>query len=430
MTRRNLRARYKSFYLKSEEALAPYAQKNEGLAVKRIYPESEKLIGQRLDFQLDRDKIIHSRAFRRLMHKTQIVHNNQGDHLRTRLTHTLEVAQIARSISKILGLNEELTEAIALGHDLGHTPFGHIGERTLHQILSGELLADNKIMNFGGFKHNFQSVHIADNLEQWADDNVGFNLTLAVRDGILKHTEISYSEEIVKYPDFKYISLLNDIPFTLEGQVVKIADEIAQLTHDIEDGKRLRILDSDDFIDSILVRKVARRYKVTASKIKNYDTRQLRCHIIGPMVGYLIDNVVTTTLRNLENEFGHKNFPRSFDKQYVSFGQISIANDQLKEMVKDMVINSLEVSRMDSRAKYLIKKLYRAYWANPSQLPDLILTKYFNQIGQEKFSRKALHKQINSMHEDKNFARAICDHIAGMTDNYAFLEYTRLYMPE
>ncbi|MBG0763350.1 MAG: dNTP triphosphohydrolase, partial [Tissierellales bacterium] len=176
----------KKFAAKSSSELLNKRRNNE--VDQRMIDDEER--EYRLPFQRDRDRIIHSRAFRRLMHKTQIFNANKGDHYRNRLTHTLEVSQIARSISKNLGLNEELTEAIALGHDLGHTPFGHIGERTLHLLISGKIedeLNLNK-SNHGGFKHNFQSLQIIDNIEKRTHKYKGLNLTLAVREGILKHT--------------------------------------------------------------------------------------------------------------------------------------------------------------------------------------------------------------------------------------------------
>lgn len=208
----------------------------------------------RTNFVHDRDRIIHSKAFRRLMHKTQIFNANKGDHFRNRLTHTLEVAQIARSIGRRMNLNEDLIEAIALGHDLGHTPFGHIGERKL-----GELMHEGLKGVFDGsqfsFKHNFQSVRVVEYIENKCDEFPGINLTLAVREGMIKHTKLQTKDSNgVKY-DVEYEkSALNtngfrmDLPhsITLEGQVVAIADEIAQLTHDIEDGIRGNIISFEE----------------------------------------------------------------------------------------------------------------------------------------------------------------------------------------
>ena len=223
--------------------------------IKEDYLSNDK----RSPFQHDRDRIIHSRAFRRLMHKTQIFNANKGDHYRNRLTHTLEVMQIGRSIGRLLKLNEDLIEAIALGHDLGHTPFGHVGERTLNQILYYGI---NDMEGIGeDFKHNFQSLRVVDSIENRCDDYSGVNLTLAVREGIIKHTGLKskVSNQAVYYhnDDLDTENLRLDLPhsFTLEGQVVAISDEIAQVTHDIEDGIRGKIIDFDKFKETDLVKK-------------------------------------------------------------------------------------------------------------------------------------------------------------------------------
>lgn len=428
--------RDKYYYLKLEATLSPFAQRNTGDAIKRVdefdlesHPDLE---GERTPFQLDRDKIIHSRAFRRLMHKTQVVTITKGDHFRTRLTHVLEVSQIARSIAKLLGLNEELTEAIALGHDLGHTPFGHIGERTLHNIISGKIAFNREPAQcFGGFKHNFQSVYIADNLEQWALDDTGFNLTLAVRDGILKHTKLNQKGgDVVKYPELKYLTLENDIPFTLEGQVVKVADEIAQTTHDLEDGFRLGIIKVEHFIDNQLIMKVCDKVKVTIDDLRRFDTRQLRCYLIGPLVGLFIHDIIASTIEVLEAKYPDGNYPERYVDMVVTLSD-SVGKDRktLSKLVTELFITSMEVSIMDGRAEHIIKNLYRAYWDRPEQLPDLILKKYFANKGL-KFSRIDIGKHLFDMHKDSCFARVICDHIAGMTDNYAFTEYKKLFTPD
>jgi dGTPase len=427
--------RDKDYYLKLEENLSPFAQRNTGLAIKRINPDDPEckpiLEGERTPFQLDRDKILHSRAFRRLMHKTQVVTITKGYHFRTRLTHVLEVSQIARSIAKLLGVNEELTEAIALGHDLGHTPFGHIGERTLNFIISGKELIGEHSINFGGFKHNFQSVHIADNLEQWSMDDTGFNLTLAVRDGMLKHTGLTYDDKIVKYPELKLLTFDSDIPFTIEGQIVKISDDIAQTTHDLEDGYRLGIIKAEDFAPYPLIEEVCSKLDITATKLKSFDTRQLRCCIIGPMVGHLIHDCVSATVKNIEECYPDNKYPEKHVNKLVTFSN-KVTNDrkQLAKLVTELFITSMEVSTMDGRAEHIIKNLFRAYWEKPAQLPDLILRKYFLKKGIKNFSRMDIPDKLSEMHQDQCFARTICDHIAGMTDNYAFSEYKKLYMPE
>ena len=214
-----------------------------------------------------------------MMHKTQIFNANMGDHYRNRLTHTLEVAQISRSIGKVLGLNDELIEAIALGHDLGHTPFGHIGERTLDGILHNGL--NTNIPATGGrFKHNFQSLKVVDQLETRCEDYAGINLTLATREGILKHTKTAYAGEgFLHYPELDFSNIDLSAPsFTLEGQVVAISDEIAQCTHDLEDGVRSKIISFSDIQNYPLVLQVIKKYDIfipRSTVTPTYDTRNL-----------------------------------------------------------------------------------------------------------------------------------------------------------
>lgn len=271
-----------------------YATKNTDVFLSaRRFPEYEEIgICRREPFQRDRDRIMHSRSFRRMMHKTQIFNANMGDHYRNRLTHTLEVAQISRSIGKVLGLNDELIEAIALGHDLGHTPFGHIGERTLDRILHNGL--NTNIPATGGrFKHNFQSLKVVDQLETRCEDYAGINLTLATREGILKHTKTAYAGEgFLHYPELDFSNIDLSAPsFTLEGQVVAISDEIAQCTHDLEDGVRSKIISFSDIQNYPLVLQVIKKYDIfipRSTVTPTYDTRNL---IIKNLVGFLIEDV-------------------------------------------------------------------------------------------------------------------------------------------
>lgn len=421
-------------YLQRENAcLKPYATKSQGGAVQRVYSEPDD---ERLPFQKDRDKIIHSRAFRRLMHKTQVITSTTGDHCRTRLTHTLEVSQIARSISKRLGLNEDLTEAIALGHDLGHTPFGHIGERTLNSILTGKIKISNKEIPIAGdFNHNYQSVYLTDQLENWCSSVRGMNLSLAVRDGILKHTKLRKKDgKPFSYPKLDLLSLDSEVPVTLEGQVTKIADDIAQVTHDLEDGYRLKIIKPSDIVSSTLVKRIAQEMSLNLKNIDSFDNEDLRCNLVGPMVGYLIHDVSENTIRNLDTEFSNKNYPELYDRFFVEFSNNSsfLIKDEIKELkdsITNLYITSREVSTMDGRAEYIITKLFKAYWEHPSYLPDTTLKVYFHNKNIGPFSRLLLNKTTN-MQTDADFVRLICNHIAGMTDTYAFAQYKKLYMPE
>ncbi|MDZ7725879.1 MAG: dNTP triphosphohydrolase [candidate division KSB1 bacterium] len=241
--------------LESQEnrTLIPLAARSSKWEQTRFHAEEPHLY--RTAFQRDRDRIIHSRAFRRLKHKRQVFLVTYGDHYRTRLTHTLEVSQLSRTLARALGLNEDLCEAVALGHDLGHTPFGHIGEVVLHRIMNGQDKLNGIICfeNAGGFKHNYQSVRIVDVNESKYAFN-GLNLTAPVREGILKHTRLKRDE--LNYPDFIRDGLYydQDVSITLEGQIVAVCDEIAQRTHDLEDGIRAGYVSIDQVRQVPLIR--------------------------------------------------------------------------------------------------------------------------------------------------------------------------------
>ncbi len=345
---------------------------NINLLTARLHKESPD---ERTAFQHDRDRIIHSRAFRRLMHKTQIFNANKGDHFRNRLTHTLEVMQIGRSIGRLLNLyidhllDEDLIEAIAFGHDLGHTPFGHIGERTLNEIMESGI--PNEVPAFEqGFKHNYQSVRVVDHIESRCDDYAGINLTLAVREGIIKHTHLTTKNggKIVYLPsDLKEKELRMDIPhsITLEGQVVAIADEIAQLTHDIEDGVRGNIISYDTFEKCDLVR----TYKETKPTTKSDDTPtsyNARNQIIKGMVGFLIDDVKdasATSIKEYNKTRGIPNFNDAksiYSEKCIRFSKpIEEQSEDLANSRTQWIIKSQEISQADSKAEYFIRQIFR-----------------------------------------------------------------------
>lgn len=401
----------------------------------RRYEESTEVgICKRDEFQRDRDRIMHSRAFRRMMHKTQIFNANMGDHYRNRLTHTLEVSQIARSIGKALKLNDELIEAIALGHDLGHTPFGHIGERTLHEILmNGAISEETKIDQ--GFKHNFQSLRVVDELESRCSAYFGLNLTLAVREGMLKHTSVKKNASLVVFPegDFRNIDL--EAPaFTFEGQVVALADEIAQCTHDLEDGVRSKIISFDAIRSDPLVKKVINESGMDLNektKTPTYDTRSL---IIKNMVGYFIKDACAESSKRIGDYLKAYSPNYSSQSDCISKKCIMLSpevEDARERIYNDMIVNrvicSEEISISDSKAEYIIKQLFKAFYAHPKQLPDYVLEKYCDRNGLT-FNRATLN--IKELQSDSRFIRTICDHISGMTDQFAAREYNRLYVPE
>ena len=271
---------------------------------------------------------------------------NMGDHYRNRLTHTLEVAQISRSIGKVLGLNDELIEAIALGHDLGHTPFGHIGERTLDGILHNGL--NTNIPATGGrFKHNFQSLKVVDQLETRCEDYAGINLTLATREGILKHTKTAYAGEgFLHYPELDFSNIDLSAPsFTLEGQVVAISDEIAQCTHDLEDGVRSKIISFSDIQNYPLVLQVIKKYDIfipRSTVTPTYDTRNL---IIKNLVGFLIEDVLAY-LKTRDDVY-------SFDKS-PAFEQVDSYYDTPDKLVESAK-TTLRIRHKDCNYEITIK---------------------------------------------------------------------------
>ena len=310
-------------------------------AVKSIYSKGrldyEEKCHVRTYFQRDRDRIIHAKAFRRLKHKTQVFIFPGKDHYRTRLTHTLEVSQIARTVARALRLNEDLVEAIALGHDLGHTPFGHTGEEILNKI------------HPGGFKHNEQSLRVVNKLEQ----GQGLNLTWEVRDGILHHTGI---EE----------------PGTLEGQVVKIADRIAYINHDIDDAIRAEIITQQDLPKNAI-------------------------EILGNSHSERIDSMVKDLIQN------------SYNKKTISMSKevIQSMEDLLHFMFNNVYIGSVAKAQSE-KAQHILEKLYFYFCSNPDKLPKDFLY---------------------SSSED-TLERRVCDYIAGMTDRYAINVYTDLFIPK
>ena len=401
----------------------------------RRYEESpENGECKRDPFQRDRDRIMHSRAFRRMMHKTQIFNANKGDHFRNRLTHTLEVSQIARSIGKTLGLNDELIEAIALGHDLGHTPFGHIGEKTLHRVLMhGDGVEGVKIGE--GFKHNFQSLRVVDDLETRCDDYSGINLTLAVRDGILKHTSLKRDGILIAFPEGHFENIdLNKVSCTFEGQVVALADEIAQCTHDIEDGVRSNLISFDMIYQDSFIRKIIEKSGIKLNEQTKTPTYDTRAFVIKGMVGYFIKDACTAS-RPLIDKYIQTYSPDYSSLQECINEKCIILSSEVEEnrqrvyeeLIDNRVICSEQISISDAKSEYLIKQLFRAFYTHPKQLPDYVLEKYCKRNNME-LNRSNLQEE--ELKEDPNFIRTICDHIAGMTDQFAAREYNRLYVPE
>lgn len=343
----------------------------------------------RTEFQRDRERIIHSRAFRRLEYKTQVFVNHEGDHYRTRLTHTIEVAQIARSIARALRLNEDLAESIALAHDLGHTPFGHTGEQVLNELLKVD----------GGFEHNRQSLRVVERLEKRYRDFPGLNLTWETREGIIKHSTYYDHPEVSQFsPD--------ELP-SLEAQIIDFADEIAYNNHDLDDGLSSGMLDFEEAKGLEIWRMACDR---SGGETEHVADRKLATGIVvRMMINLLVTDLIDTMRANIRlhgvkdaadvRKCGHKlaGFSKPVDE----------ANRELKEFLKKNMYQHYRVVRMGIKAQRVVRELFHLYLEHPHALPH------------EYYERG----------EHEGFRRTIADYIAGMTDRYAMEEHQKLTDP-
>jgi len=389
-----------------EKTLAPYAAKSIGAHATRRYQEAEH--PYRTSFQRDRDRIIHSRAFRRLKHKRQVFLTSESDHYRTRITHTLEVAQLSRTMASVLALNENLVEAIALGHDLGHTPFGHLGEVILNGIMSGkQSLAGHGPVNAGGFKHNYQSVRVVDILEH-KYDFPGLNLTAAVREGLLKHTRLKRGQ--FSYPDFdtKGLHFERDSASTLEGQVVAICDEIAQRTHDLEDGIRAGLVDLDAVRTLDIVQVVEKESGAGFPCLS--DSVLYAGFLVRGLINFLMNDVIRFTAENIGEFISTTGRTCDFDWELVRFSpEADPLQKQLNAFIYKKIIHFSRMHWSDELGEKLLSRLFDAYFHDPDLLPEALAP-----------GPKAAREQSPA------FMRAICDYIAGMTDHYAIREAEHL----
>jgi dGTPase len=404
-----------------EERLALYAVRS-SRAVRPSGPIEPAPGDMRTNFVHDRDRIIHSRAFRRLKHKTQVFIPYEGDHFRTRLTHSIEVSQLARSASRGLGLNEDLSEAIALGHDLGHTPFGHSGEKVLDRLLR------ESHPDAGGFKHNYQSVRVVDRLERRYDDP-GLNLTHDVREGILKHTAW---KESFPFPLEAREGLRFGSGGSLEAQLVNWCDEIAQQTHDLEDGLPLA---AEEAVEELAIAKMARAARGSG---RDRDTR--RASLIRGMIGILTTDLIEASRARIDRFLEQNGIrtPDAFDarRDRLPEGLVGFSEEgtrlyrELKDFVYRHIIHSFTVSRHDGHARRVIAGLYTAYAENPRLLPDSVLSALEKDLSVRNLREvplSAVEREAAERYRPRpEFHRAIADHVAGMTDSYADAEYREL----
>lgn len=386
----------------------------------------------RTPFQHDRDRIIHSRAFRRLRGKTQVFTATKGDHYRTRLSHSLEVAQMARSVARVFRINEDLTEAIALGHDLGHPPFGHSGERFLHGILSGQR-RDIWEFNVGGFKHNLNSLKVVDFFEKYFPDFPGLNLTHWVREGILKHTDLTYDDFGRVWDDTLDLSCLHietDVPTSLEGQVVAVCDEVAQVTHDLEDAFRAGILHvNDDRLSRVPV------YAKAMDMVRRpFDELNRRSRLIRNLLHILVDALIAATEQRLKARLSNAPIAPPIRDKIVEFDDDMHSQVRsLQTVLQEAVYSSYEVSRMDAKGELIIERLFAAYVRRPERLSDYAYRKY-NDVAKAsgqaitELTRANVSKLRPELQKSKVFIRVVAEHIAGMTDSFAENEYKEIYI--
>ncbi len=368
-----------------EAHLAPYAARP---SASRGRQHPEPPAATRTDFQRDRDRIVHSTAFRRLEYKTQVFVNHEGDLFRTRLTHSLEVAQIARALARALGANEDLVEAIALAHDLGHTPFGHAGQDALNDCMRP----------YGGFEHNLQSLRVVDELEERYAAFDGLNLCFETREGILKHCSPDNARRLGALGER---FLLRRQP-SLEAQITNLADEIAYNNHDIDDGLRSGLLLLSQLEDVPIfarhVREVREQYPALAERRLIHET-------VRRMINTLIIDLIEETRRRIAAVA-----PGSLDAvraapPLVAFSEsVRREADELKRFLRDHLYRHYQVMRMTSKARRIVRELFAAFMDDPRLLP-------------------ADHRA----RAERDRPRAIADYVAGMTDRYAIKEHRRLF---
>ena len=351
---------------------------------------SEAISKYRSPFQRDRDRIIHSASFRRLKHKTQVFVNTEGDHFRTRITHSIEVAQIARSIAKYLNLNEDLAETLSLAHDLGHTPFGHAGEYALDECME----------NYGGFDHNLQTLRIVMFLENKYFKFKGLNLSIETLEGLLKHNgpveDSDLVNSLIGLKTFKGKINFNTFP-SLEAQISAISDDIAYNNHDIQDGINANLFKLEELIEIDFFRSIYLKYKKKINK-KNYKIATYQ--IIRDSIDLMIRDLLTNTQKNLKN-FKIKSIKdiANSDQLLVSFSNsIQKSEKEIKLFLRTKMYDNKLVLKKNQRGKIIIKKLFGIIKSNPRKF----LTK--DQLTKDKF-------------------RAISDFISGMTDRYAINLY-------
>lgn len=378
-------------------SLAAYAA-SDNSSRGRKHPEEPP--AYRSEYQRDRDRIVHSAAFRRLEYKTQVFVNHEGDLFRTRLTHSIEVAQIGRSIARSLGLNEDLTEAIALAHDLGHTPFGHTGQDALNACMK----------DHGGFEHNLQSLRVVDWLEERYAEFSGLNLTFETREGILKHCSVAKARELGDIGE----RFITKQQAGAEAQLVNLADEIAYSNHDVDDGLRYGLIGLDALQD---IQIFAGYYNEVRKRYPGLTERRQIHETIRRMINHMVVDLVENSGRLLAESAAAS----PADIRTAPFPLIAYSKKvreqilALKRFLRGSLYSHARVERMSEKSADIIRALFDHFMDDPLRLPRQY---------QEK-----LHRAGGKAQSQDSVARIIADYIAGMTDRYAIAEYQRIFEP-
>ena len=353
----------------------------------------------RSEYQRDRDRIVHSTAFRRLVYKTQVFVNHEGDLYRTRLTHSLEVAQIARTIARVLKLNEVLSEAICLAHDLGHTPFGHAGQDALNECMK----------DYGGFEHNLQSLRVVDTLEERYAEFDGLNLTFECREGILKHCSYINAVQLGELGE----RFIHKQQPGLEAQLANFADEIAYNNHDVEDGIRAGLISAEQLLEVPLFLEY---HTEVLAKYPKLAGRRLVYEVVRRMINRLVTDLIDSSAARLADS-GVLSIAevRANPAPLIGFSDSARGlNQALKRFLREHVYKHYKVRRMTSKAKRVVRELFAAFFDDPGLMPDEHLS---------------ASTRLELSQGPAGRARAVADYIAGMTDRYAILEHRRLFEP-
>lgn len=379
-----------------EALLAPYAQRASASRGRQVQEPPPR---HRTEYQRDRDRIVHSTAFRRLVYKTQVFVNHEGDLYRTRLTHSLEVAQIARSVARALGLNEALAEAICLAHDLGHTPFGHAGQDALNDCMR----------DYGGFEHNLQSLRVVDELEERYAEFPGLNLTFEVREGILKHCSAANARRLGELGD----RFLQRRQPGLEAQLANLADEVAYNNHDVDDGIRAGLVTVEELCSC---RMFGRQHETVREQYPQLAGRRLVHEVVRRMIDYAVNDLIDASAAALETAAPRDvEAVRARSQPLLTFSEaVREEHLELKRYLREHLYKHYRVLRMTTKARRVVRELFEAMFTDVDLMPT---------------EHQEVARRLEAVEGRAGRARAVADYIAGMTDRFAILEHRRLFEP-